>query len=118
MDGYCAKHNRPWTVICIGFNEWGYGCPECQNEGMLIPSYKADTITIDTQQEWNNKTKNQRNELTNNKEDNKCRCCDYHGLEQGDTLYISSDWDGGIGFDYIRNIKYCPVCGKKLPETR
>lgn len=35
-------------------------------------------------------------------------------LEYGDTLYAYSDWDGGIGFDYIRNIKYCPVCGRKL----
>lgn len=41
-----------------------------------------------------------------------CRFCDTHCL--GDTLYESSDWDGGIGFDYIRNIKYCPLCGRKL----
>ena len=25
-----------------------------------------------------------------------------------------SDWDGGIEFNYIRNIHYCPLCGKKL----
>jgi len=42
--------------------------------------------------------------------------CNEYGLESGDTLYISADWDGGIGFDYIRNIQYCPVCGKKLGE--
>lgn len=47
----------------------------------------------------------------------KCVCKD-RGLEKGDTLYISADWDGGIGFDYIRNIKFCPVCGKELPEWR
>ncbi len=41
-----------------------------------------------------------------------CEFCQNH--EQGDTLYEPSDWDGGIGFDYIRNIKYCPICGKKL----
>ena len=41
-----------------------------------------------------------------------CEFCLNH--EQGDTLYESSDWDGGIGFDYIRDIKYCPICGKKL----
>ena len=46
-----------------------------------------------------------------------CVCID-RGLEKGDTLYISSDWDGGIGFDYIHNIKFCPVCGRKLPEWR
>lgn len=46
-----------------------------------------------------------------------CVCKD-RGLEKGDTLYISSDWDGGIGFDYIHNIKFCPVCGRELPEWR
>ena len=42
----------------------------------------------------------------------KCEFCQNH--EQGDTLYEASDWDGGIGFDYIRNIKYCPLCGSLL----
>ena len=46
---------------------------------------------------------------------NKCVCEEY-AMEPGDTLYISADWDGGIGFDYIRNIQYCPICGKKLEE--
>ena len=41
-----------------------------------------------------------------------CEFCLNH--EQGDTLYEPSDWDGGIGFDYIRNIKYCPLCGRML----
>ena len=41
-----------------------------------------------------------------------CEFCLNH--EQGDTLYESADWDGGIGFDYIYNIKYCPLCGRKL----
>lgn len=41
-----------------------------------------------------------------------CWVCE--NLENGDTLYSTSDWDGGIGFDYIRDIKYCPVCGRKL----
>lgn len=44
--------------------------------------------------------------------------CKNRGLEKGDTLYISADWDGGIGFDYIHNIQFCPVCGKELPEWR
>ena len=43
-----------------------------------------------------------------------CDVCRWHGLEDGDKLYRSSDWDGGIGFDYIRNIHYCPVCGRRL----
>lgn len=44
--------------------------------------------------------------------------CEYYSLERGDTLYVSADWDGGIGFDYIRDIRFCPVCGKELPEER
>ena len=54
----------------------------------------------------------------NNEMNNRCSCCDYYDLEKGDRLYISSNWDGGIGFDYIENIQYCPVCGKELPESR
>ena len=46
-----------------------------------------------------------------------CSFCEYH--EKGDTLYESSSWDGGIGFDYIRDINYCPICGRKLlPDLR
>lgn len=41
-----------------------------------------------------------------------CEFCRCH--EQGDTLYNWSDWDGGIGFDYIRDIKFCPICGREL----
>ena len=40
-----------------------------------------------------------------------CNFCMNHS--KGDTLYESSTWDGGIGFDYIRDIKYCPICGKE-----
>ena len=43
-----------------------------------------------------------------------CDLCKKYGLEDGDTLYMSSDWDGGIGFDYIRDIHFCPVCGRRL----
>lgn len=35
-------------------------------------------------------------------------------LEPDDTLYKRSDWDGGIGFDYIYDIQYCPKCGARL----
>lgn len=41
-----------------------------------------------------------------------CDLCS--NLEKGDTLYQYSDWDGGIGFDYIRDIQYCPKCGRRL----
>ena len=39
-------------------------------------------------------------------------------LEKGDTLYQSSSWDGGVGYDYIHNIQYCPKCGRKLEEWK
>ena len=45
-----------------------------------------------------------------------CEVCDTYGIEDGDTLYISSDWDGGIGFDYIRDVHYCPRCGRRLKD--
>ena len=45
-----------------------------------------------------------------------CEFCENH--EDGDTLYDMSDWDGGIEFNYIRNIHYCPICGKKLKEEK
>lgn len=41
-----------------------------------------------------------------------CDLCS--NLEKGDTLYQYSDWDGGIGFDYIRDIQFCPKCGRRL----
>lgn len=43
-----------------------------------------------------------------------CDICRNGNLEEGDTLYKSSDWDGGIGFDYIRDIRFCPICGREL----
>ena len=43
---------------------------------------------------------------------NICEFCANHC--QDDTIYEMSDWDGGIGFDYIRHIKYCPICGREL----
>ncbi len=48
------------------------------------------------------------------KQDALCDFCSNYGLEDGDTLYISADWDGGVAFDYIRDIHYCPKCGRKL----
>ena len=47
-------------------------------------------------------------------EERTCVC--EHLIEKGDTLYISADWDGGIAFDYIRDIKFCPCCGKELSD--
>lgn len=52
--------------------------------------------------------------MTNKYEQRYCEFCEDH--EDGDTLYEMSDWDGGIEFNYIRDIHYCPICGKKLKE--
>ena len=46
------------------------------------------------------------------KQAEECRYC--RELDADDTLYMANDWDGGIGFEYIRYIKYCPICGRKL----
>lgn len=43
-----------------------------------------------------------------------CDFCLNH--RQGDVLYDYSSWEGGISFDYIENIKYCPLCGRTLKE--
>ena len=44
--------------------------------------------------------------------DTKCYWCDE--LEAGDSLYQHGSDDRGILFEEIRNIQYCPVCGRKL----
>lgn len=54
--------------------------------------------------------------MTDKYEQRYCEFCKNH--EEGDTLYDMSDWDGGIEFNYIRNIQYCPICGKKLKKER
>ena len=47
-----------------------------------------------------------------------CDLCRDDRLEKGDTLYQSSDWDGGIGFDYISDIQFCPKCGRELTQWK
>ena len=42
--------------------------------------------------------------------------CQREAWEEGETFYFSSSWDGGIDYNYIHNVKFCPVCGRKLPE--
>lgn len=42
-----------------------------------------------------------------------CDVC--RNLKDEDTLYQRSEWgDGGMRFDYIQGIHYCPACGRKL----
>lgn len=45
---------------------------------------------------------------------NYCEFCANHC--KGDKLYEDSSYDGGIRFDYIRDIKFCPLCGKELQD--
>lgn len=44
---------------------------------------------------------------------NNCKFCT--DLYKSDTLYQSTSWDGGIGFDYIY-LNFCPICGRKLEK--
>lgn len=41
-----------------------------------------------------------------------CQICD--NLEKDDSLYICRYDDVGYCFDEIRNIQYCPKCGRRL----
>lgn len=43
---------------------------------------------------------------------NNCKICDE--LEQDDTLCIPHSYHDGIGYEYIRGVRYCPLCGKPL----
>ena len=38
-----------------------------------------------------------------------CPLCKYDELESGDTLYKSSSWDGGICYDSIWPVRFCPL---------
>ena len=42
--------------------------------------------------------------------------CEEWALEKGDRLYKMTSWDHGIGFEDVEPIKYCPICGKELPD--
>ena len=41
-----------------------------------------------------------------------CKTCE--GLVFGDELYQYTSWDGGHGYEEIRDIQYCPRCGRRL----
>ena len=45
-----------------------------------------------------------------------CPLCKYDELERGDTLYQSNSWDGGICYDSIWPVRFCPLCGRELPK--
>ena len=45
-----------------------------------------------------------------------CPLCKYDELEYGDTLYKFSSWDGGVGYEYVWPVRFCPLCGRELPK--
>lgn len=85
----------------------------CPNERDVVLGYlgvkRPNTNHCNTDC-WQEECKNYHYETR--KQPEPCDLCS--NLEKGDTLYQSSDWDGGIGFDYIRDIQYCPKCGRRL----
>lgn len=52
----------------------------------------------------------------NSEEVNTCELCKRYGIEKGDSLYQVGYPDTGIDFYEIRNIQFCPLCGKELKE--
>ena len=42
--------------------------------------------------------------------------CKKLGFEQEDTLYYRNSFEGGYEVLYIDDIRFCPVCGKELPN--
>lgn len=56
------------------------------------------------------------NDMENNENKVECALCRKYGIEKGDTLYQVAYPDTGIDFYAIRDIKYCPLCGKELKE--
>jgi hypothetical protein len=54
--------------------------------------------------------------MENDKDNSVCELCRRYGIEKGDTLYQVGYPDTGIDFYAIRNIKFCPLCGKELKE--
>lgn len=46
--------------------------------------------------------------------ENKEPCYTCNDLEAHSDLYTYSSWDGGINFDEISDIQYCPRCGRRL----
>lgn len=71
-------------------------CLICEFSGR--PTYKSPCSECNEYSQWEKKLP--------------CKVC--KSLESGNMLYQLSDWDGGIGFEYIHGIRFCPVCGRKI----
>lgn len=73
-------------------------CLTCEFSGR--PTYKSPCSECNEYSQWEKKLPKS------------CKVC--KSLESGNMLYQLSDWDGGIGFEYIHGIRFCPVCGGKI----
>lgn len=73
-------------------------CLTCEFSGR--PTYKSPCSECNEYSQWEKKSLES------------CKIC--KSLESGNMLYQLSDWDGGIGFEYIHGIRFCPVCGRKI----
>ena len=73
-------------------------CLTCEFSGR--PTYKSPCSECNAHSQWKKKMLKS------------CEMC--KSLESGYMLYQLSDWDNGIGFEYIHDIRFCPVCGRKL----
>lgn len=103
FDNLCKSQTNCNT--CPLNNFWGCGsiATDISGEGYEEEFKKAAKII----EKW--KDENMKN--------NDLECvCQREEWEEGETFYFSSSWDGGIEYNYINNVKFCPVCGRKLPE--
>ena len=82
-----------------------------RKSGLYDVSIDDKTITI-TKIPSETSTNNSEPKTSREHMNLKCSFCRAH--KQGDTLYARTLWSSGIGFDYIEDIKYCPICGRKL----
>ena len=73
-------------------------CLTCEFSGR--PTYKSPCSECNAHSQWKKKMPKS------------CEMC--KSLESGNMLYQLSDWDGGIGFKYIHDIRFCPVCGREI----
>ena len=87
-------------------------CDSCRHVYPECPSGKNDVIFGNGKGNDNICACNKYDPSAQPEQSEPCDLCS--NLEKGDTLYQYSDWDGGIGFDYIRDIQYCPKCGRRL----
>ena len=112
MSDLISRVDRKAVIDAI-HQYWFEKIDELPKEGRDGYEVYADTETLNAYLKHNKNLSTIVKELPS-AEPESCESCDFcDGLESGDKLFQISDWDGGIGFDYIY-IKYCPMCGRRL----